>query len=112
MIDSSTPGIHACQCVVCQSGSDGETLAGHERRNLFLSRLSEPQRRWYVGMLSLEPDSPSDSALARITGLSRKTIRRGGSEIETGLALAPSTRQRRPGGGRVAAEKKTRNWHP
>ncbi len=88
MIDSSTPGIHACQCVVCQSGSDGE------------------------GMLSLEPDSPSDSALARITGLSRKTIRRGGSEIETGLALAPSTRQRRPGGGRVAAEKKTRNWHP
>ena len=111
MIDCSAPGIHACQCAVCQSGSDAETLARHERMNLFLSRLSEPQRRWYVGMLSLEPDSPTDSDLARITGLDRKTIRRGRSEIETGLARAPTTRQRRPGGGRPAAEKKSRNWH-
>jgi hypothetical protein len=112
MIDRSTPEIHACHCAVCQSGSDAETLAHHERMNLFLSRLTEPQCRWYVGMLSLEPDSPSDSQLARITGLDRKTIRRGRSEIEAGLALAPPTRQRRPGGGRVAAEKKIRNWPP
>jgi hypothetical protein len=80
--------------------------------NLFLSRLTEPQRRWYVGMLSLEPDSPSDSHLARITGPDRKTIRRGRSEIEAGLALAPTTRQRRSGGGRPTAEKKTPNWPP
>jgi hypothetical protein len=111
MLDSSAPEIHACQCAVCQSGSDAETLARHERMNLFLSRLSEPQRRWYVGMLSLEPASPTDSDLARITGLDRKTIRRGRSEIETGLARAPTSRQRRPGGGRPAAEKKIRNWH-
>ena len=112
MFDSSMPEIHACRCAVCQSGRDAETLARHERMNLFLSRLSEPQRRWYVGMLSLEPDSPTDSDLARITGLSRKTIRRGRSEIESGLALAPTARQRRPGGGRPAAEKKIPNWHP
>ena len=110
MIDTSAPPLHACQCVVCQSGSDVETLARHERINLFLSRLTEPQRRWYVGFLSLEPDSPSDSDLARITGLDRKTIRRGRSEIETGLAQTPTTRQRRPGGGRLAAEKKSLNW--
>ena len=112
MTASSAPEIHACQCAVCQSGHDAETLAQHERMNLFLSRLTESQRRWYVGMLSLEPDGPSDSDLARITGLSRKTIRRGRSELETGLALAPVTRQRRSGGGRVAAEKKTPNWPP
>lgn len=112
MINSSAPGIHACQCAVCQSGNDAEILTRHERMNLFLSRLNEPQRRWYVGMLSLEPDSPNDSDLARITGLDRKTIRRGRSEIETGLARAPTSRQRRPGGGRLAAEKKIRNWHP
>lgn len=109
MIDCSTPERHACQCAVCQSASDAETIERHERINLFLSRLTEPQRRWYVGMLSLEPDSPSYSELARITGLDRKTIRRGRSDIETGLALAPSARQRRPGGGRPPAEKKFRN---
>jgi hypothetical protein len=112
MSDSSAPPIHACQCPVCQSGSDAPTLARHERINLFLSRLSEPQRRWYVGLLSLEPNSPSDSELARITGLDRKTIRRGRSDIETGLTLAPITRQRRPGGGRLTAEKKSLNWPP
>lgn len=112
MRESSAPDLHACQCAVCRSGRDADTLARHERMNLFLSRLTEPQRRWYVGMLALEHDSPSESDLARITGLDRKTIRRGRREIETGLALAPSTRQRRPGGGRPAAEKKRRNWHP
>jgi hypothetical protein len=112
MIASSAPGIHTCQCAVCQSGRDAETIAHHERMNLFLSRLTEPQRRWYVGMLSLEPESPSDSDLARITGLDRKTIRRGRSDIETGLAMLPTTTQRRPGGGRIAAEKKTRNLPP
>jgi hypothetical protein len=110
MTDTAEPEIHACQCATCQSGCDAETLARHERMNLFLSRLTEPQRRWYVGLLSLEPESPTDSELARITGLDRKTIRRGRSDIETGLALAPTTRQRRPGGGRIAAEKKLPNW--
>lgn len=42
--------------------------------NLFLSRLNEPQRRWYVGLLSQQPGSPSDRHLAKITGLDKKTI--------------------------------------
>src|SRR2546426_1910113 len=107
MTASSAPEIHACQCTVCQSGHDAETLAQHERMNLFLSRLTEPQRRWYVGMLSQEPDSPSDLDLARITGLERKTIRRGRREVIAGLAEFAPDRQRRLGGGRLSAEKKT-----
>jgi hypothetical protein len=77
---------------------------GHQ----LLTRLTEPQRRWYVGTLSQAPDSPSDRQLAIITGLDAKTIRRGRREVETGFADLPANRQRRAGGGQKAAEKKTR----
>jgi len=101
--------VHLCQCTICQTGADPGIMEQHQRMNLFLSRLTEPQRRWYVGMLSQEPDRPSDVELARITGLDRKTIRRGRREVSAGLAELPPERQRRPGGGRLAAEKKTRS---
>jgi DNA-binding transcriptional MocR family regulator len=75
--------------------------------NLFLSRLNEPQRRWYVGLLSQRAESPSDRQLALITGLDEKTIRRGRRELEAELTDVPQDRQRREGGGRPRAEKKT-----
>jgi hypothetical protein len=100
--------VHICQCALCQAGGEHAIIQQHQRMNLFLSRLTEPQRRWYVGMLSQEPDSPSDAELARITGLDRKTIRRGRQEVIAGLDHLPPERQRRPGGGRLLAEKKTR----
>jgi len=81
----------------------------HRQINVFLSRLNEPQRRWYVGLLSQRPDSSSDRQLSKITGLDEKTIRRGRRELETGLVDLPPDRQRREGGGRPRAEKKTRN---
>lgn len=101
--------LHTCECAICQAEADQTIREQHQRINLFLSRLSEPQRRWYVGMLSQEPDSPSDVALARITGLDRKTIRRGRREVLAGLADLPPDRQRRRGAGRLAAEKKIRS---
>ena len=101
--------LHSCECAICQAGADHATRQQHQRVNLFLSRLSEPQRRWYVGMLSQQPDSPSDVELARITGLDRKTIRRGRREVIAGLAELAPERQRRVGGGRLSAEKKTRS---
>ena len=101
--------VHVCECAICQAGADHATREQHQRMNLFLSRLSEPQRRWYVGMLSHQADSPSDVELARITGLDRKTIRRGRREVSAGLVELPPERQRRAGGGRLPAEKKTRS---
>jgi len=101
--------VHVCACAICQAGTDHGTVQQHQRINLFLSRLTEPQRRWYVGMLSQEPDSPSDVELGRITGLDRKTIRRGRRELVAGLADLPLDRQRQPGAGHPAAEKKTRS---
>ena len=104
-IDGDRP---MCACAICQTGADHTIVQQHQRLNLFLSRLTEPQRRWYVGMRSQEPDRPSDLELARITGLDRKTIRRGRREVIAGLAeLAPDP-QRHAGGGRLPAEKKTR----
>ena len=81
----------------------------HRQINVFLSRLNEPQRRWYVGLLSQRPDSSSDRQLSKITGLDEKTIRRGRRELETGLVDLPPERQRREGAGRPRAEKKTRS---
>jgi hypothetical protein len=77
--------------------------------NLFLSRLSEPQRRWYVGLLSQKPGSPSDRQLSLMTGMDEETIRRGRRELEAELSTLPDDRQRREGGGRLPAEKKTRS---
>jgi hypothetical protein len=98
--------VHQCQCLACQTGTDPDLSQRHQQMNLFLSRLSEPQRRWYVGMLSRDPLEPTDTTLALMTGLDRKTIRRGRRELAQGLSDVPPARQRRTGGGRLRAEKK------
>ena len=99
--------IHQCECDVCQSASDAVVQRYHHQMNLLLSRLNEPQRRWYVAVISQAPDSPSDRQLALITGLDEKTIRRGRQELNTHPVDLSADRQRREGGGRPAAEKKT-----
>lgn len=101
--------IHQCECAICQTGNDPATAQYHRQVNLLLSRLNEPQRRWYAGVLSQQPDSPSDRLLAEITGLDEKTIRRGRRELASGLSDLPPNRQRQAGGGRPRAEKKTRS---
>ncbi len=102
------PVVHHCECEVCQANSDPELARHHHQINLLLSRMSEPQRRWYVATLADDPHAPSISTLARITGLDPKTIQLGRQELATELAAHPPNRQRRPGGGRPRAEKKIR----
>ena len=106
MTTKTEPTIHQCECDTCTAGTDAETTRHHYQMNLFLSRLNEPQRRWYVGLLSQKPDSPSDRQLSLITGLDEKTIWRGRRELETDLADMPTDRQRREGGGRPPSEKR------
>lgn len=108
MTAATEPTLHMCECEICKTGTDAETARSHRRINLFLSRLTEPQRRWYVAMLSGEPDNPSDRQLSLITGLDEKTIRRGREELDADLSMLPADRQRRAGGGRPPAEKKIR----
>ena len=112
MTVSSDTQMHVCLCPICQAGADTAMVAYHQQINLFLSRLTELQRRWYVATLSQAPDHPSIRELVCITGLSSRTILRGRRELAAGLATLPPTRQRQLGGGRLAAEKKTRSLKP
>lgn len=101
--------VHECECEVCKAGFDQTVAANHHRINLFLSRLNEPQKRWYVATLSDAENASSDRELSLITGLDEKTIGRGRAELQEELSNAPIERQRRAGGGRLRAEKKTRS---
>ena len=100
------PVVHRCACASCQADSDPQLARYHHQINLLLSRMSEPQRRWYVASLANQPNAPSISELARITGLDHKTITLGRHELAADLLDHSPTRQRRPGGGRHRAEKK------
>ncbi len=74
--------------------------------NLLLSRLDEPQRRWYAGVEANRLGRGGVRLVAQITGLDEQTIRRGQQEVAGSLARVPVKRQRRAGGGRRPVEKK------
>ena len=101
--------VHECECEACQAGLDQRVVASHHRINLLISRLNEPQKRWYVATLAEEEHAPSYRELSLITGVDEKTIQRGRAELRDELAHVPVGRQRRTGGGRMRAEKKTRS---
>jgi hypothetical protein len=100
--------VHQCECAVCQRGEDEAVIAHHRHINLVLSRLAEAERRWYVASLSSGREGSSGAVLAQISGLSEKTIARGRRELDGDLSEIEGARQRRRGGGRPRAEKKTR----
>ena len=80
--------------------------------NLFLSRLDEQQRRWYVARESKKIGYGGDTRLSQITGLDVETIRRGRHELETEFAQRPVDGSREAGGGRPRVEKKTPDSRP
>lgn len=73
---------------------------------VFLSRLDEQQRRWYVALEAQKLGHGGIRQLSEITGLHAETIRRGQRELAQELAERPRERVRLPGGGRPATEKK------
>jgi hypothetical protein len=75
--------------------------------NVFLSRLNEQQRRWYVALESQRIGHGGDRFLSQVTGLDVETIRRGRSELDAELAQRPVEGVRLAGGGRPSVEKKT-----
>jgi hypothetical protein len=72
--------------------------------NLFLSRLNEQQRRWYVALESLRIGHGGITRMSQITGMDEKTIRRGRAELMDALEQRPTNRVRLPGGGRRPSE--------
>jgi hypothetical protein len=97
-----------CQCAHCQQEGEHPDRALHRQMNLFLSRLDEAQRRWYVALESQRVGHGGDRLLAQITGMNETTIRRGREELQAELADCPAERVRQPGAGRPPVEKKIR----
>ena len=96
--------VHPCGCSRCQAGEPHADRTLHQRINLLVSRLDEQQRRWFVALEAERLGRGGDTLLARITGLNRRTIRRGRWELAAGLAERPTERVRASGGGRPARE--------
>lgn len=92
-------GVAECQCPHCQHEGDHPARALHRQMNVFISRLDEAQRRWYVALESQRMGQGGDRLLSQITGLDEQTIRRGREELQTELADRPEARVRQPGAG-------------
>jgi uncharacterized protein with PhoU and TrkA domain len=99
--------IHECQCVACLVDKEREEWLIHHQMNVFLSRLDEQQRRWYVALESKKIGHGGDKQLSEITGLDVETIRRGRRELDEDLATRSADRAREAGGGQPKVEKKT-----
>jgi hypothetical protein len=97
-----------CQCPLCRQAADHPDRELHRQMNLFLDRLDEQQRRWYVALESKRIGYGGDTLLSQITGMDEKTIRRGREELDSSLEDRPPNRVRLPGAGRPSVEKKTR----
>lgn len=78
----------------------------HKEISLVLSQLDEKQRRLVAGLLSNAVGRGGITLLSRITGLDRKTVRRGRDELANDLKDCPPDRVRREGAGRPPVEKK------
>ena len=100
--------VHICQCPSCRQEANHPDKKLHHQMNLFLSRLDEQQRRWYVALESKRIGHGGDRLLSQITGMDEKTVRRGRRELDASLADRPTDRVRLSGGGRLPVEKKTR----
>ena len=96
--------VRPCGCPRCRDGEPHPDRVGHQHINLLVARLDEQQRRWFVALEAERLGRGGDTLLAQITGLNRRTIRRGRRELAAGLAERPAGRIRAPGGGRPARE--------
>jgi uncharacterized protein with PhoU and TrkA domain len=99
--------IHECQCASCLANKGSVERTIHHQMNVFLSRLDEQQRRWYVALESKKIGYGGDKRLSEITGMDVETIRRGRRELDEDLASRSTERMRAAGGGQPMVEKKT-----
>src|SRR3954470_4702747 len=100
----SSSGVHLCKCPRCRTPEPHPDRELHREINLLVSRLDEQQRRWFAVLEAKRVGRGGETLLAQITGLDRRTIRRGRRELEAGLAERPTERIRAPGGGRPERE--------
>lgn len=98
--------VHTCECPICSHPSDHPDKTLHRQFNVLLSRLDEQQRRWMVALESKKIGRGGDCFMAKVSGISVETIRKGRKELDQDLKNRPTDRVRLPGGGRPRIEKK------
>ncbi len=103
--------LHRCGCPNCQQSEAHPDQEIHRQMNLFLSRLNEDQRRWYVALEAKKLGRGGIKRLTEITGIHGDTIRRGARELANDLQQQPVGRIRHPGGGRSGVEKNASRPH-
>ncbi len=97
--------VHNCCCPDCTNVPQGTIAEEHRLINQLVATFDEKNRRLYVAFLARQQGRGGIAKLARITGLSRNTIRRGKRDL---LKTSPDleSRIRHKGGGRKRLEKK------
>ena len=105
MEQARTRTAHRCHCPDCQRNPGSHSADRHAAIIALLAVLNEQARRLVAAFLAGQQGRGGITQIARISGLSRNTIRRGLRELTRPDAFS-SLRIRRPGGGRKRAEKK------
>ncbi len=102
-----TKEIYECKCHICQSTekTPNQKKAQHQQINVFMSLLDERERRWYAGLMVKQIGHGGETHISQITGLDRKTIRRGRRELDEGLQDLPIDKIRKIGAGRPRKKK-------
>lgn len=98
--------VHNCECVNCQLEIEPNNKKHHHQINLFLSRLNEQQKRWYLAVESLKIGTSGQKLMSEVTGMDEKTIRLGIEELEDEFSRRAEEKVRLAGGGRPSVEKK------
>ncbi len=97
--------VYQCRCPICQQPGNSLVKQQHTQMNLFLSRLNEQQRRWYVALEAKKLGHGGIKYMSQVTGMHSDTIRRGRKELDNFLAERPVKRVRQVGGGRKTFKK-------
>ena len=101
------PIVNRCQCSNCQQTEAHPDKKHHHQINLFVSRLNEQQKRWYVALEAERLGHGGAKLLSEITGMDEKTIRTGLCELAQELEGRPVENIRQSGAGRPSVEKKS-----
>jgi hypothetical protein len=97
--------VHRCPCKECECYSDSAVAQEHRLIHRLIAAVDERSRRLYAAFLALQYGRGGIAKVARITGMSRTTIRQGRQELLAPAEIS-SDRIRRPGGGRKRIDKK------
>ena len=74
--------VNHCQCAICISGRDHPDRELHRQMNLLMSIMNARQRRMFAAFEADRIGRGGIVKLSQISGLDRKTIRRGMREIQ------------------------------